>query len=124
METITIIKNKAQYEEYLKRFKNLFDCEEDSLEEQELEMLALVIEKYENENFHIPVSDPINTIKFLMEQNNMTRKDIAIILKSESRATEVLNKQRRLSLHHIRLINKKMRIPAETLIQEYSLNLT
>ncbi|WP_108867392.1 helix-turn-helix domain-containing protein [Aquimarina aquimarini] len=117
----SIIKNNEQYEEYLNRFEDIFNCEEGSPEEIELELLALLIEKYESEQYPMPDSDPIDTLKFIMEQNNLKPSDLGKILNSPSRATEILKRQRKLSLNHIRLLYDKLRIPADTLIKDYQL---
>ncbi len=82
----------------------------------------MLIEKYETEaepSFADP--DPIEVIKFRMEQNNLNSADLAEIVGSESRATEILNKKRRLTLSMIRKINKALGVPAEILINEYEL---
>lgn len=117
----SVIKTKEQYQEYLKRFEELFNCEEDTLEEQDLELLGLIIDNYEKVHYPMPESHPVETIKFVMEQMGLTRTDLAKILNSASRATELLYKQRRLSLSHIRKINASLHIPAETLIKKYDL---
>lgn len=117
----SIIKSKKQYNSYLKRFERLFDCPKNSQEESELELLGLLLDKYESEQFVIPESDPIDTLKFIMEQNNMKPSDLGKILKSPSRATEILQRQRKLSLNHIRLIYQFLKIPADTLIKDYEI---
>lgn len=117
----SIIKSKKQYKKYLNRFEDIFDCKEGSLEENELELLGLLIDKYESEKIPIPDSDPIDTLKFVMDQGNLTKTYLANILNSASRATELLSKKRKLSINHIRLINSNMNIPADTLIKDYKL---
>ncbi|VAW48532.1 hypothetical protein MNBD_GAMMA03-105 [hydrothermal vent metagenome] len=85
-------------------------------------MLALLIENYESETepaFNEP--DPIEVIKFRMEQNNLKSKDLAEIVGSKSKASEILNKKRRLTLTMIRKLNKSLGISAELLISEYKL---
>jgi HTH-type transcriptional regulator/antitoxin HigA len=119
----SLIKNEEQYQKYLERFEEIFDCEEGTHEEIELELLGLLIDKYESEKIPIPDSDPIDTIKFIMEQNELKPGDLAKILNSPSRATEILRKQRPMSLNHIRLIHHNMNIPAETLIKDYELEI-
>lgn len=117
----SIIKTKDQYQKYLERFENIFDCKEDTPEEIELELLGLLIDKFESENYAIPESGPIDTLKFVMEQSKLKVSDLAKILNSASRATEILKKQRKLSLNHIRRLHNEMNIPADTLIKDYQL---
>jgi len=84
--------------------------------------LLCLIEKYETENEPpFPEPDPIEVIKFKMEQQNLRNKDLAEILGSKSKASELLNKKRRLTLNMIRKINKALKIPAEILISDYEL---
>ncbi|OEK09769.1 hypothetical protein A8C32_09655 [Flavivirga aquatica] len=117
----SIIKTDKQYQEYLSRFEQIFDCKEGSSEEKELELLGLIIDKYESEKHPIPDSDPIDVLKFVMEQSKLKPSDLGKILNSPSRATEIMKKQRKLSLNHIRLLNSKMNIPASSLIRDYQL---
>lgn len=119
---ITIIKSEEQYQKYLSRMREIFMATNDSVNSDELDLLALVIEKYEDDNFPIPTPDPIDAIQFIMEQNNMTDRDLARILNSRSRASEILNRKRKLSLLHIRKLVKELHIPAEVLIADYPLN--
>lgn len=118
---IEIIKNKDQYKRYLERMRQIFDAEKGTPESDELDLLALVIEKYEREKFPIPEPDPIETIRFILEQNNLSDDDFAKILRSRSRASEILNKKRKLSINHIRMIKDKMNISADILIKDYEL---
>ena len=110
---ISVIKSEVQYQEYFDRVLPLFDCKEGSAEEQELELLGLVIEIYEAQHYPMPDADPISTIEFLMDQNDLNISDVANILNSSSRATEILQRKRKLSLNHIRALNKALNIPME-----------
>ena len=118
----SVIKNDEQYKRYLKRFESLFNAEEGTDLFREFELLGLLLDKYETETVEIPSSDPIDTLKFIMEQRNMRPIDLGKILKSPSRASEILNKKRKLSLNHIRLLNTYFKIPSHILIQDYALN--
>jgi HTH-type transcriptional regulator/antitoxin HigA len=119
---IEIIKTKEQYNKYLKRMREIFDAKKGTPESEELDLLALVLEKYEEEKFHIPNPDPIEAIKFIMEQNNLNDNDLALILNSRSRASEILNKKRKLSISHIRKIKSGLNISADVLIKDYELD--
>lgn len=118
---IEVIKTEDQYEAYLKRMHQIFDAEKGTPESDELDLLALVLEKYEDEKYPIPTPDPIKAIKFIMEQNNLEDKDLAKILNSRSRASEILNKKRKLGINHIRTISNEWKISADILIKDYVL---
>lgn len=83
------------------------------------EILSILIEKYENEKFPIDLPDPIEAIKFHMEQMGMKPKDLAKVVGYKSRVSEILNKKRKLSLNMIRKINETLLIPTEVLVQDY-----
>jgi len=114
-----VIKTEEEYQLALKRLEIIFDAEPGTDEGDELDLLALLIENYEKIYFPVNLPDPIEAIKFRMEQLNFKLKDLADIIGFRSRVTEVLNKKRKLSLDMIRKINKKMHIPTHVLIQEY-----
>ena len=81
--------------------------------------MSFLIEKYEDEHFPIEAPDPVEAIKFRMEQMGMTKKDLAEVLGYQSRVTEILNRKRKLTLKMIRNLHKKLKIPYESLIKEY-----
>ena len=81
--------------------------------------MGILIEKYEDINFPIDLPDPIEAIKFRMEQMNYSQNDLAEVIGLKSRASEILNKKRKLSLEMIRNLNSIMKIPTEVLIQPY-----
>jgi HTH-type transcriptional regulator/antitoxin HigA len=118
----TVIKTEQEYQKALHRLDKIFDSKPGDSTFKEAELLVMLIEKYETDTepaFADP--DPIEVIKFRMEQNNLNSADLAVIVGSESRATEILNKKRRLTLSMIRKINKSLGVPAEILINEYQL---
>ena len=82
-----------------------------------------MIEDYENKNVIIPEPDPIEAIKFMMEQSNMNLKDLAEILGNKGNISKVLNKKRKLTLEMIRNISKHLHIPADILIKDYRLSI-
>jgi HTH-type transcriptional regulator/antitoxin HigA len=116
---IKIIKSKKQYHTYLERMNEIFDAKKGTLEYDELDLLALVLEKYEEDKFPIKEPSPLEAIRFIMEQNNLSDEDLGKILKSRSRVTELFNGERKLALSHIRALHSELHIPAKTLIQEY-----
>ncbi len=113
------IKTEQDYEEALKRLELIFDAQKNTAEGDELEVLGILIEKYEDEHFPIDLPDPIEAIKFRMEQMGYTQSDLAKIMGLKSRASEVLSKKRKLSLEMIRLIHQSLKIPTEVLVQAY-----
>lgn len=117
--TLKPIKTEEDYNQVLERLSQIFDAKPNTKEGDELEILGILIEKYENENFPIELPDPIEAIKFRMEQLNYSQNDLAEIIGLKSRASEILNKKRKLSLEMIRKLSEKLHIPSEVLIQAY-----
>jgi len=113
------IKNGEDYQAVLERLELIFDAVPGSDEGDELEILGILVEKYEDEHFPIDLPDPIEAIKFRMEQLNYSQKDLANIIGLKSRASEILNRKRKLSLSMIRKLSKELNIPSEVLIQDY-----
>ena len=113
------IKNEEDYKDALAMLELIFDAIPGTPEEDELEILTLLIVNYEKEHFPIGLPDPIEAIKFRMEQMNYTQSDLAEILGIKSRASEILNRKRKLSLEMIRKLHIKLKIPTEILIQAY-----
>jgi HTH-type transcriptional regulator/antitoxin HigA len=114
-----IIKTQAEYKKALKRLEEIFDAKPNTSKGDELELLSLLIDKYEKERYPISMPDPIEAIKFRMEQIGYTQKDLAAILGLKSRASEILNKKRPLTLEMIRILHSKFNIPTQVLIQQY-----
>jgi len=120
--TWTVLKTESEYLKALSRLEKIFDSKPHERTFKEAELLVMLIEKYETETEEeFPDPDPIEVLKFRMEQNNMKNKDLAEIVGSKSKASEILNKKRRLTLSMIRKIHHAMGIPAELLIREYRL---
>jgi HTH-type transcriptional regulator/antitoxin HigA len=118
---IKIIKNEEQYKTYLNRMNEIFHAEEGTPEGEELDLLALVLEKYEDEHYPIDAPDPIEAIRFMMEQMGLDDNDLGKILSSRSRASEILNRKRKLSIAHIRKLTEHLKISADVLIKDYEL---
>ena len=113
------IKTKKDYEQAMLRLEEIFNAKKGTPKGDELEILSLLIEKYEDEKFPIDLPDPIEAIKFRMEQSGLTQTDLANIVGQKSRASEILNRKRKLSLDMIRQLHNKWRIPTEVLVQAY-----
>jgi HTH-type transcriptional regulator/antitoxin HigA len=115
------IKTEQDYDLALERVNTLFDARPNTDEADELDILVTLIEKYEKIHYPIPEPDPIEAIKFMMEQNGLTDADLGIILNSRSRVSEIFKRKRALTITQIRVLNEKLNIPASTLIKEYAL---
>ncbi len=113
------IRTENDYQQALIRLEVIFDAEYGSPEGDELEILGMLIEKYENEHYPIPLPDPIEAIKFKMEELGYKQADLANVVGLKSRASEILNKKRKLTLEMIRQINEHLKIPMEVLVQAY-----
>ena len=116
---ITPIRTEKDYQAALNRLDSIFDAKKGSKEGDELEVLAILIDTYENAHFPIGMPDPIEAIKFRMEQMGMKQKDLADAMGFKSRVSEVLNRKRKLTLEMIRKLNEVLRIPTEVLVQKY-----
>ena len=113
------IKTITDYEKALERLEDIFDAKIGTIQGDELEILTILIEKFEKEHYPIEMPDPIEAIKFRMEQLGMKQKDLAEILGFKSRVSEILNRKRKLTIDMIRNLNQKLNIPSEILIQNY-----
>jgi len=114
---IKVLKTEEDYILALKRLEVIFDAPEDSKDGDEAELLTILIEKYENENYPIDAPDPIEAIKFRMEQMNLDKKDLAAIIGYKSRVSEILGRKRSLTLKMIRNLHDKLKIPYESLME-------
>ena len=117
--TIKPIKTEEDYHQAMQRLEFIFDASKGSPEGDELEILSILIEKYEDEHFPVELPDPIEAIKFRMEQMNYNQVELAKIVGLKSRASEILNRKRKLSLEMIRQLHEKLNIPTDVLIQPY-----
>ena len=116
---IKAIKTETDYNNALVRMEHIFHAPENTPEGDEAEVLSILIEKYEDEHFPLGMPDPIEAIKFRMEQMNMKQKELAEVVGFASRVSEVLNKKRKLTLNMIRKLSNTLKIPTEVLVQEY-----
>lgn len=105
----------------LARIEQLWDAMPNTPEGDELEVLATLVEAFEEANYPIAPPDPIEAIKFRMEQQGLEDKDLVPFLGQRSRVTEILNRQRRLSISMIRKLHDGLRIPLDSLVKEYQL---
>ena len=110
------IRTRDEYKAALSVLERLFDAKPDTVEGRFVEILAVLIEKYEESHFPIEAPTPIEAIKFRMEQLGWSNKELAVLLGGRNRVSEILNQKRDLSLNMIRVLYKKMGVPAESLI--------
>ena len=113
------IRTKKDYEQSLARLEVIFDSKKGTDKGDELEILGMLIENYENEKNPIGFPDPVEAIKFRMEQLGYNQTDLANVVGLKSRASEILNRKRKLSLEMIRQLHERLNIPTEVLIQAY-----
>lgn len=114
--TIRPIRNSSDHESALKRIQALMSAKQGTAEGDELDVLATLVEAYEKERFLIAAPDPVEAIKFRMEQLGLERKDLEPFIGSRARVSEILNRRRGLSLAMIRSLHENLDIPLEALI--------
>ena len=115
---INPIKTAADYVSVLEEITGLLDVQENSGEEDRLEVLSILVEAWEDKHHPIDPPDPVEAIKFRMDQQELSRSDMEAYLGKRQRVADVLNRKRPLSLTMIRRLNKGLGIPAEILIRE------
>jgi HTH-type transcriptional regulator/antitoxin HigA len=113
------IKTTKDYKQALARLDSIFDSKPGSPEGDELEILGILISNYEEEHFPIGFPDPIEALKFRMEQLGYSQSDLAEVVGLKSRASEILSRKRKLNLEMIRKLHDALGIPTDVLIQSY-----
>lgn len=122
--TIKPIKTKKDYTIALEKIYSFMnrDVKKGTAEADEYDIICTLVEKYENEHYPIAPPDPIEAIKFRMDQMDMKTQDLVAMIGGKSRASKVLNKKEGLTLKMIRKIHEALKIPLEVLIREYALH--
>jgi HTH-type transcriptional regulator/antitoxin HigA len=113
-----IIKTEVNCQRALVRIDELMDAEPNTSEGDELELLVTLVKLYEEKKYPIDMPDPVEAIKFRMEQLNLNQQALVPFIGSKSKVSEVLNKKRPLSLSMMQALHKGLGIPAEILLQE------
>ena len=113
------LKSNSDYEEALKRIEKIKNAVPGSLEGKELELLATLIEQYEEENTNLPEPDPIDVIQYYIEQRGLKTKDLLGIIGDKTSISKILNRDRKLNIRMIRRIHNKFNIPYDLLMNEY-----
>ena len=112
------IHNDDDYRLTLERVENLWGVKQNTPEGDELDVLLVLIEAYENKHHAMSPSDPVNAILFLMDQMHLNRKDLETYLGPKSRVSDVLTRKRSLTMQQIVNLHKGLHIPYESLIEE------
>lgn len=110
------IKNDADLQTAFKRLEEIYQAQEGSVEADEMEILVTLVEAYENKYYPISAADPIDAIKFRMEQQGLTQKDLEPFIGSSGRVSEVLSHKRGLSLAMVKRLHVGLQIPYESLL--------
>jgi len=110
------IKTERDYLESLKKIESLWGAKKDTPEGDELDILCTIVESYEMTYYPIAPPDPVDAIKFRMEQMGLTKTDMSKYLGSPSRVSEILGGKRKLTLKMVKSLYKGLKIPAEVLL--------
>lgn len=113
------IKSDADYQEALEEIERLFDSAPETAEGDRLDVLTTLVQQYEDQQYPIPLPDPIEAILYQMESRGLSRRDLEAYIGSRARVAEVLNRKRPLTIDMIRRLNLGLGISAEVLIQAY-----
>ena len=115
------IRTKTEYKAALREIEALFDAPAKTPEADKLEVLAMLVEKYEVQHYPIPAPDPIDFLNYAMEVRGLTRKDLEPYIGSRGRVAEMLNRARPLTLAMVRRLSEGLKLPADVLIADYEL---
>jgi HTH-type transcriptional regulator/antitoxin HigA len=116
------IHTEEDYQAALSEIERIFDAERGTPDGEKLEILAILVESYEEEHYPIALPDPIEAIEYHVERLGLTRKDLEIYIGGPSRVSEILNRKRPLNLRMIRGLSAGLSIPIDVLAQTYELD--
>ena len=119
MNEIRPLRSDADYEAAIAEIRTLWAAQPGTPEHDRLEVLGILVQAYQDDHWPIDDPDPVEAIKFVMEQNGKTRADLARVVGSSSRAAEILRRRRPLTLSVIRALEREWGIPASMLVQPY-----
>ena len=121
-DTIRPITDDARHEAAVREIERLWDAPAGSPERERLDVLATLVDAYEARRWPgVAGLDPVDVLREHMKANNYGQSDLARVVGSQSRASEILARKRRLSLEHIRAISRRWHVPSDLLIREYDL---
>ncbi len=115
------IKTETDYKEALKRLEILFDAASGTLESDEADIVALLVDEYEKKHYPIQAPDPIEAIKIRMEEMQLNQADLVDAIGGKSRVSEVLNRKRKLTVEMIRNLTNRLNLSSKLLITDYQL---
>jgi HTH-type transcriptional regulator/antitoxin HigA len=118
---IKLIKTEKEYHRALKRLEVIFDATIGTTESDEADILALLIDDYENKKYPIEAPDPIEAIKIRMEEMQLKQKDLVELIGGKSKVSEILNRKRKLTVEMIRNLTTSLNLSANILIKDYQL---
>ena len=118
---IKLIKTEEDYQKSLERMEEIFDTPIGTMESDEADILALLIDEYEKKNYPIDAPDPIEAIKIRMEEMDLKQVDLIPEIGGKSRVSEILNKKRKLTVDMIRNLASRLQLSAELLIRDYQI---
>ena len=118
--TIKPIRNDDDLQCAFKRLEKIFQADEGTPQADERDVLVTLIEAYENKHFDFGPADPVEAIKFRMEQEGLTPRDLEPYIGQSGRVSEVLNRKRALSLRMVKRLHDGLKIPYESLLTEVS----
>jgi len=118
MKNYKIIKSVAEYEIVLARIEEIMDAAQGTPEGDELELLSLLVEKYEETNFSLPKADPIDVIQYYMKQRGLKYKDLIGIIGDKTLVSKIINRERKLNLRMVKNLHDQMNIPYALLLQD------
>jgi len=119
--TLKLIKNKEEYQNALNRLAAIFDAPIGSKDSDEADVLALLIDEYENKHYPIDAPDPIEAIKIRMKELHLKQVDLIGEIGGKSRVSEILNKKRKLTIEMVRNLEARLNLSARLLIKDYQL---
>jgi len=122
--SVRAIHNDEEHAAAMAEIALLWNTEPGTPEHDDLEALGVLVAAYENSRWPIPDADPVEAIKFRMEQSSLTQADLAKLLGSASRASEILRRKRHLTIEMVWALSQEWHIPAESLIKPYELERT
>jgi HTH-type transcriptional regulator/antitoxin HigA len=118
--TIKPIRNDADLKRAFRRLEKVFQAEEGTAQADERDVLVTLVEAYENKYYDFGSADPVEAIKFRMEQGGLTPRDLEPFIGPSGRVSEVLNRKRPLSLRMVKRLHDGLKIPYESLLTEVS----
>jgi HTH-type transcriptional regulator/antitoxin HigA len=114
-----LIKTVSDYKKALAQFEKIFNAPKGTPQSDAADVLAVLIERYENEHYWVNAPDPIEAIKYRMQQQNLKQSDIAVYFGGKDKASKVLNRKRKLTIEMIRNLNQFLHIPLDALVKKY-----